>query len=67
MLCYPQLAPDSKGIQVKNVGFSVGELRASAEPTKEKVCTALKMTINRRVEEKGSVLLHSQFQMYSPS
>lgn len=47
MLCYPQLAQDSKGIQVKNAGFSVGELRAYAEPTKEKVSTAQKNTKNR--------------------
>lgn len=40
MLCYPQLAQDSKGIQVKNVGFSVGELRAYAEPTREKASSA---------------------------
>lgn len=40
MLCYPQLAQDSKGIQVKNIGFGVGELRASTEPTKKKASTA---------------------------
>lgn len=56
MLCYPQLAQDRKGIQVKNVGFSVGELRASAELTKEKASTAQKMTKNRRVKEKELVL-----------
>lgn len=52
MLCYPQLAQDSKGIQVKNVGYSVGELRAYTEPTKEKTSTAPKMRKNRYIEER---------------
>lgn len=45
MLGYPQLAPGGQRSQVKSVGFSVGELRAYAEPTKEKVSSQL-----RRIE-----------------
>lgn len=56
MLSYPQLAQDSMDIQVKNVGFSVGELRPYAEPTREKASTAQKMTKSRRAEKKGPVL-----------
>lgn len=56
MLCYPELAQDSKGIHMKNFGFSVGELGAYAEPTKKKASTTLKMTENRWVKENGHVL-----------
>lgn len=57
MLCYPQLAQDSKEFQVKNVGYSVGELRAYSEPTKEKASTAQKMRKNRRIEERRARLV----------
>lgn len=56
MLCYPQLAQDSKEIHMKNFVFSVGELRVYAEPAKEKAITTLKMTENRWVEKKGPVV-----------
>lgn len=53
MLSYPQLAPDSKGIGVKNVGFDVGELGAETEPAGEKANTAQKTTKNRQAGEEG--------------
>lgn len=56
MLIYLKLARDNKRIQVKSVAFSVGELRAYAEPTKRKASTAPKMTKSRRVEVRGPVL-----------
>ena len=40
MLCYTQLAQDSEGIQVKNVGLSVGERWAYTELTKDNASTA---------------------------
>ena len=56
MLCYPQLAQDSRRIQVKNVGFSVGELRAYTETTKEKASVARRVTESRRFEREEAVL-----------
>ena len=50
----PSTGTGRQRIQVKNAGYSVGELRAYAELTKERASTAQKMTKNRRVKENGA-------------